>query len=130
MKKYLVDTDILIDCLRKKKNLLEFLQPFFLQENSLFFISTLTIAELFSGKSAREKKTQKQIIKFIDCFQEVSLLREIAIKAGQFRYQYKISLSDAIIAATAFFLKATLITFNSKHFSRIKEIKVISPPRG
>jgi len=82
MSRYLVDTDIFIDCLRKKKSLLEFLQPFFFQKNSLFFISTLTIAELFSGKSAQEKKTQRQIIKFIDCFQEVGLLREIAIKAG------------------------------------------------
>lgn len=127
MKKYLIDTDVIIDCLRQNKSVLDFLKVYFLKEETFFYISSLTIAELFSGKSAQTKTNQTYLLKLVDNFSRVNLSQEIAVQAGKFRAKYQISLSDAIIAATAYFLKANLITFNFKDFSKIKVIKVISP---
>lgn len=124
MKNYLVDSDIIIDCLRQEKSVLEFLKNCIDHENALFMISSITRAELFSGRSAQNIKGERFLLKVLDSFVEIPLDKIISESAGKFRFKYGISLADAIIAATAYHNEATLLTRNFKDFQKIKEIQV------
>ncbi|MCG2695811.1 PIN domain-containing protein [Candidatus Parcubacteria bacterium] len=122
MQKYLIDSAIIIDCLRQDKPVLEFIKSLTSRKETAFLISSITTAELFSGKSAQNKRTQKILSDLLSAFEEIAVDRDIAILAGKFRCKYQSSLSDAIIASTAYFNKATLIS-RDKIFLKIKEIK-------
>jgi toxin FitB len=63
-------------------------------------------------------------------FQNVSMLPvsgEVIKKATVLRQQKKMSLGDAIIAATALLYDLTLVTHNVKDFDWINELSVLDP---
>lgn len=124
MKNYLVDSDIIIDCLRQEKSVLEFLKTYIEHEDALFMIASITRAELFSGRSAQDIKGERFLSKVLDSFVEIPLDKIISETAGKFRFKYSISLADAIIAATAYHNADILLTRNFKDFGKIKEIKI------
>ena len=67
---------------------------------------------------------------FIGCFQFLNLLDingSVIDKAIFLRQQRKMSLGDAIIAATALYYNATVLTRNVDDFSKINDLKVINP---
>jgi hypothetical protein len=120
------DTNILIDQLRGVKRANELIVK--VENNEITgHISTLTEAELFSGKDSEKEIGKQKILKLIGLFSETPVNSEIAQEAGEFRRKYSVALIDCIIASTALYNKCKLWTKNIEEFRKIKEIEVEEP---
>lgn len=126
MSEIVFDTSILVDHLRgvgKATELVENVR----RRMYVGYISTVTEAELFSGKDV-ENVTRKLFLEdLLDLFSVVDVNREIARTAGEFRRKYGTNLADGIIASTAKALRCKLATKDIKDFKPIKEILIIEP---
>lgn len=122
---YLLDTSVIVDALRTQKlDALRFLQTNYKGKIS---ISSLTIAELFSGASVQDKEVAAFLRLIIDAVRVVDTNAEIMITAGRLRFFNQIALADAIIAASAIEHGLTIVTHNKKDFQKIKGLKIIAP---
>lgn len=115
----LIDTNILIDFLRGDKKAVDFLT----QINQTSLLSTITVAELYSGTEGQHELQQLELLIFR--FTVVSLTPDIARKSGLIKKEYhpshNIGIADAVIAATALEHNAKLFTLNLKDFPMIDE---------
>ena len=117
----LLDTDVIIDFLRGRAQAVNYINGL----TSPFLISSITVAELYSG--VREGDERTALDAFVAAFEVVPVSTEIAIKGGLFRRDWgkshKVGLADALIAATAEVRVATLITLNVKHFPMLSSVQ-------
>lgn len=122
----LIDTNILVDHLRGQNLAISFLTRL-LSIKSTIFCSVITRIELLSSMRPKEGS---YIISLLQIFNEVNIEREIAIIAGMYMNTYAsshgLNTADAIIAASAKFVNATLYTLNIKHFP-MKDIEILKP---
>jgi len=120
MEKYLVDTCVLVDHLRGKKQATEFLK----KENLV--ISAVTVAELLQG--AKNLKEQKLLLTLTNQFEVSWFSSPVSRLAIEFlkKYflKYNLRFLDSLIAATALVEDLTLVTSNTKHFRFIKDLKI------
>jgi predicted nucleic acid-binding protein len=120
-KTILVDTDVLIDFLRghPKAALLIQSQP------DCIALSSVVVAELYAG--VRGDKELDILDAIVDVFRVIPTSKEIARLAGLYKREYfkshGIGLADAILAATAEFEHAALLTLNTKHYPMISGLK-------
>lgn len=115
--KFLLDTNILLYVTGKRIDLAA------LPEGEYFtsFISELELLS-YPSLTVREENSLKRMLHEIPI---VDITGEIKEQAIVLRKKYRLKLPDAIIAATAFFLGATLVT-NDKSFLSVKEITTTS----
>lgn len=123
-KPYLLDTDIIIDCLRGKQKALSFVEKVITQK--VCYISTISVAELYAG--VRAGKEQKLLEEFLNAFEMVTVSSDIAQTGGLYRRDYGkshgVGLADALIAATANACHAQLASLNKKHYPMIEDVHV------
>ena len=122
-----IDTDIIIDLLRKVDDAKKFFKKI---ENNEFkaYYSTITELELFTGKTSQSTEEEKIIDDLLSLMIRVELDKNIARKAGLIRKKYDISIADSIIIATALAKNIkTIVTRNKKHFEKIKEVYILVP---
>ncbi|HZH91811.1 MAG TPA: type II toxin-antitoxin system VapC family toxin [Pyrinomonadaceae bacterium] len=116
----LIDTDVLIDYLRGRAEAISYLES--LTEPLL--ISAMTVAELHAG--VREGAERIALEQFLSVFNVIPVDYAIAANGGLIRRDYGkshgVGLADAIIASTAEFRKAELVTLNKKHFPTLSNI--------
>lgn len=124
IKKYLIDSDILIDYLRGFSATRNFL--FELRKKGILMISVINVVEIYSGRDIKNKKKKRIIDNFISEFKIITLERSLSEDAGKIRMEYQTPFADAIIAASAIETKSFLVTRNIKHFSKIKHLKILS----
>lgn len=124
--KQVIDTDIFIDFLRKFEPSKEIMKELS-GDKYAAFISVLTETEIFSGSECSDPEKKVRAEEILILTNKVVVDSDIARKAAEFRRLYGTPLVDAIIAATAFKLKAILYSRSAKHYSRIKEIRVERP---
>ena len=127
IKKYTLDTNIIIDQLRGFKMVDDIFQSRTEDENFVTFISVITELEIYSGKSMNNIHCKNIANKLLSKMLKISVDSSIAKYAGQIKRKFSISFPDALIAATAIQNKCTLITRNVKHFKEIPKLKVIKP---
>ena len=125
IKKYFIDSDVIIDHLRGVLATRDFLLE--LKKKGILIISVVNIVEIYSGKSIKNVKKRKAIDNFLDEFKIIALDKSLAKMSGRIRMEYQTPFADAIIAASAMESKAVLVTRNVKHFSKIKGLKLLSP---
>lgn len=89
-------------------------------------VSVITEIELLSWDQTTENDTLI-IKKFISSNKIFELENSIKSKTAEIRKLYKTKLPDAIIAATAIENDLTLITRNSKDFSKIDDLQILNP---
>ncbi len=125
--KYLLDTNICISLLRgNRKVALKLIE---IGEGNCF-ISVITLHELMFGTYYSKHETQEvpKVEEFVSRFPIVSLLHsaeEYAIRKTQLRATgIMIDEFDLLIAATAVSGGYILVTDNTKHFQRIKNLKI------
>lgn len=124
--KYLLDTDVVIDHLRRKKILTEQL----LNNGT---ISIITLGELIYGayKSAYPQKsliTLKEDLAILD-FEVININEMNVAEFGRIKADLEIRGErlddfDLLIASTALVNNLVLVTRNKKHFKRIKGLKL------
>ena len=124
IKKYLIDSDVLIDYLRGSSATRDFLSE--LRKKGVLMISVINVVEIYSDKDIKNEKKKKLIDNFIDEFKIVTLEENLSKNAGKIRMKYQTPFADAIIAASAIETKSFLVTGNIKHFSKIKCLKILS----
>lgn len=113
-----IDSDILIDHLRGFPAAKIFLTLFY-ERNMAGLISTITVMELLSGKSASEEKKRIKIERLFSLFKAVDITFSIAEKAGEIRRKYSTNPIDSLIAATAIHFNCKLVTCNINHYQMI-----------
>lgn len=120
--RYLLDTDVLVEYLRGSPKAIQYLEGL---EGELA-ISSITVAELFSGGRGDEEQTALE--QFLQAFQVVSVDEDIARRGGLLRREYRAShgtgLADALVAASAQTVGAVLVTFNRRHYPMISQVEV------
>lgn len=116
MPKFLIDSDIIIWCLRGRKDIEKLLQE--LQESGVPACSPISIVEVQLGViKGEEEKTSK----FLNSLKVYPMGRTIANLAGKYIREHKkkgttLEIPDAILAATCFLHNLTLVTYNVKHY--------------
>ncbi len=132
---YLLDTSVLIDLLRQKSYVWNFLQS---HPKDKFLTSTICEAELWEGvfreKSADVSQKRGDLQDLLgSLFRIIPFDSDQAQIAGQIRATLSLKGEktgdlDALIGATAIISDAVLITSNPKHFSRIKNLQILELP--
>jgi len=122
---YHLDTTALIDYLHGRQGAIELMGTLFQQGHRLG-VCCISVAELYAGLSEEERARADFLVGAMD-FHDVS--REIAKEAGRYRYEFArrgigLSTTDTLIAATAIFHGATLITANTRDFP-MEEIQLL-----
>ncbi len=126
--KVLVDTNICIDNLRGYQPATEYLLKL---HNIERWISAITVMELYAAPHLTPEQ-EEQMAGLIAGFNGIiDIDQNIARTAGGLIAKYwkdrGLNPVDALIAATALFLDAVLITRNVKHFNFIQGMIVQSP---
>lgn len=122
--KVVIDTSIIIDYLRRHH---DHSKSLFIQfsKTGIIVLSTVTVAELYSGKSAQEKGAQRKFIdELIEGGEVIAPSLKTAKIVGMLRARYQLSLGDAFVAAVAIEEKLPVFTIDTKAFGNIKEINL------
>lgn len=127
MTQYLLDTCTCISMFRGEGNVRDSIRKVGFQN---CFISEITIAELFFGYAKAENKQRKlddirlvqelfKLIPAYSSFKEYGEIRYSLEHAG-----LRIDQFDLLIGATARHHNLVLVTSNTKHFDRIKDLEI------
>ncbi len=123
-KRIVVDSDVLIECLRGNENLSARLERYLGQDKSIA-ITPISIAELLAGA---RKNEQARIRTFLGAFECLRINRLVGETAGQFvalhGASHGVELADALIAACAVVHQHTLWTLNRKHYP-MKKVRLL-----
>ncbi len=125
-KSLLIDSDILIDRSRKKRNALDFLAAE-IEEGSLLFVSVISRVEIFAGMRRGEEEAVNTLFELIT---PIDVDVAIADRAGEylrkFSKSHALNVGDAIVAATSSEMALKLITRNLKHYP-MTDIELVQP---
>ena len=92
-------------------------------------ISVVTLTEIYY-KYLQEKrpdlaKARIEELRYAIYLKKLEIDEQVAVKAGEFKGKYNVSVADAFIAAAAYFEGSTVIS-DDTDFKRIAEIKVLT----
>jgi tRNA(fMet)-specific endonuclease VapC len=125
----LLDTNVVIAFFNGNQEVLKRIQA----EIGRIALSTLVVAELDYGAKASQKAKEniEKLYRFVDIVRVVPFDLECAKIFGTIKSKLRklgkpTGETDALIAATAMFHKALLVTGNRKHFENIDGLKVES----
>jgi len=115
--KFLFDTDVLVDLFNGQHYAKRLMSA--LMNKGFLYTSTITIAELRAGFT--NGQVDFFLPKLYDFAEILDLNRKMAELGGQFRFDYGkkgkiLSITDALIAATAILEKCQLVTRNKKDY--------------
>ena len=130
MKKIFVDSDYLIDYLRRQaytKPLIEKIQS----RQAEASISVVTVFELYVGAllSNNPGKRFEDVETLLSWFRIVDINKEIMLIAAKINVDlrkkgFMIGIQDVLIAASSISANTPLITNNTKHFQKIEGLKL------
>ncbi|MGZ8919337.1 MAG: type II toxin-antitoxin system tRNA(fMet)-specific endonuclease VapC [Methylobacter sp.] len=126
---YLLDTNILIYFFKNQGNVS---QHFAGVSPQNIYVSTITLFELYTGiaKSAMPEKRTLQLQKLLSdinilSFDEKAAVISAGIRSTLEKQGTPIGVLDVLIASVALANQLTVVTHNTKEFSRIRELQVI-----
>lgn len=128
MSKYLFDTTVLIDHLRGRQELVEFVGGL-AQAGHELGVCSINVAELYSGLQPKHRALAE---KLIDSLEYWEATRETAKIAGRYRFDFArrgiaLTTTDALVAAIATEHGAALVTANTKHYP-MQELEIVRQP--
>lgn len=131
MQAYFLDTSVVIDCIRGKKETSKVVSEL----NASLYINYIVIAELSEGiyRLGNSKKTEAGIDAFISGMDGVLPINyKVSKLFGKIRADLKekghiIEDFDILIAASCIENNLPIITLNRKHFDRINGLEVYTP---
>lgn len=128
MRGYLLDSSVIIDCIKGKQPAIDLIESL----NGELYSSYICLAELYEGilRSLQPEEKESGLKTFFEGLNAVfGLDEQVAKKFAQIRVDLKkrgniIEDIDIFIAATCLVNGLTLVTYNQKHFSRIQGLKL------
>ncbi len=128
MKRYFIETSVIIDYLKGEKTTVELVNNLEGELTSSF----ICLSELYEGiyRVVEKEKLEKAMLTFFSGMSEVfGIDLEIAKTFGKIRAMLKrdgkvIEDIDIFIAATCLAYNLTLVSKNIKHFERIKDLEI------
>jgi len=124
--KYLIDTDTASYFIEGRPRVVSK----FLAHSQNWMISAITYQELVHGLMlARNPRVEEQISAFLQDVEVVEFASADALESGRLAALLKkagtqIGYHDTMIAGHALSLRATLISNNTKHFSKVPELQL------
>ena len=92
-------------------------------------VSVVTLTEIYykymKEKRADLAEARMNQLRYAVYLRKVGIDEDVAVKAGDFKGRYDISIADAFIAATAHFEESTIIS-DDPDFEKIPEIKTLT----
>lgn len=126
---YLVDTDWIVDYLKGKEDIVKRLQKLF---DKGLYVSIISVAEIYEGIAGAKNKESvtKSFEDFLEGVIVLNLSNGICKKFGEIRNSLRkkgelIGDFDILIASTSMIHGLKLITNNTAHFSKIKELELL-----
>ncbi|MBI4127106.1 type II toxin-antitoxin system VapC family toxin [Candidatus Peregrinibacteria bacterium] len=120
-----VDTNVIVDFLNRDMAVVDLLNRYSALYG-LLFVSVIVEIEALSFSRLSEDEVYFLKNFFKSNFHSVNLDSNIADITAALRRESKIKLPDALIAATAISMKASLLTRNIKDFKNIPGLKILS----
>ena len=124
----IIDSDILIDFSRGDPDASNCLLR--LEKESVLAISAITQLELIVG--CRNKPELRDLVKFLTRFQILKVSSQVSDRAVELLTRYSLShglmIADGLIAATAIFYSAPLISKNQRDFRFIEGLTLLPYP--
>lgn len=127
MARYILDTDIASYLIRGNH---EAVTKKFSELYDRCAVSSITVAELqYGAKKRNNKQLTQKVMAFCNLLEIVSWDEDAAKAYAKLRVELETSGTlignmDMLIAASALARKAVLVTNNTEHFSRIKNLKL------
>lgn len=124
MKKYLIDSNVIIFYLRDDTKAVSFLDNL-----GKFYISSIIAGEVYQGaKNKKELKTTTDFFsKYCHIIPVNIQMSDLALELLQkYVLSHGLLILDALIAATAIEENLQLVTANTKHFKFVKGLKIIN----
>lgn len=92
-------------------------------------ISVVTLTEIYY-KYLQERrpdlaKTRTEQLRYALYLEKIEISQDIAVKAGEFKGKYHVSIADAFIAASAYSKQATVVS-DDPDFKKIPEVNVLT----
>lgn len=116
MDKILLDTDIIIENFKGSDEVFMKIKGL-KDEKALFYISPISIAEVYAGLRTGEEMVVADFFGSVTC---LPIDGNIAIKAGEylrlFSKSHGLEIADAFIAAVSFRNQTRLLTLNRRHY--------------
>ncbi len=92
-------------------------------------ISVVTLTEIYykymKEKRADLAEARMNQLRYALYLRKVGINEDVAVKAGDFKGRYDISIADAFIAATAYFEESTIIS-DDPDFEKMLEVKTLT----
>ena len=92
-------------------------------------ISVVTLTEIYyrylQEKRPDLAKTRTEDLRYATYLKKLEIEEEAAVKAGEYKGRYKVSIADAFIAASAHLEGSTIIS-DDPDFKRIPEVKTLT----
>lgn len=127
---FLIDTDIIIYHLKNRHNVSRWFEE---HRNEAKYISVITIGELLYGanKSQALAKNIATVHRIEELYPVLDINRGIielfAVKKAELeKMGTRLDDMDLLIASTAVYRSLTLVTNNTRHFSRIDDLDVMN----
>lgn len=125
MRKYLIDSDVLINYSKGIEADLNFIE----NNYKTSFISFISFAEVIQGaRNKNDLKNLKSLLAPLEIiYIEVEIQNLSLMLLEEFNLKQGLILFDSLIAASALFYELTLVTYNNKQFKNIIDLEVTSP---
>ena len=123
-----LDTNIIIDHLRRQPEKSLLIKIFKRIPEEVFAVSVVSIQELYEGKSTRDEEKERHLLSTLASLEILPYTTEVAKLAGTIARDLRkpIELADAAIAATTILNNAQLFTLNNKDFIGIKNLEFLT----
>lgn len=129
MKRYFLETSVIISYLRGRNETIKEVENLEGELTSSF----ICLAELYEGifRVKEKGETEEAVLNFFNGLGEIYALdHEVAEKFGQIRAELKLKGKiiedlDILVAATCLAYNLILVTYNPKHFKRVKNLQVL-----
>ncbi len=122
----MIDTDILVDYLRGRKEAKDFVMKLLESEEEIL-LSEVSEIELLSHRRCENPTERKKIEMLFEIFRKIEVNNEIGKLAGEIRRKFGLSFPDSIIAASCVLFNAKLVTRNVRDFKRVKGLEIVVP---
>lgn len=122
----IIDTNIIIAYLAGEEQIVRFLSNWRMRGGFLF-VPTIVETELLSFPKWNEGELKEAKVFLEDNFVTVPFDREISRLAAAIRRTTSIKVPDAVIAASALYIRAPLLTRNERDFKKVRGLELIVP---